>query len=230
MTTNGYLLTSDVFNQLCNYRILQYQISLDGIPENHDKTRVLANGGKTFDTIWNNLLKAKQTNFDFKMIIRVHYFLENYTELIPLIHNIDSTFLTDTRFSIFLKAIERLGGTNDATIKLISEQEQIEIQNTLASHINNLKNINNISEVFTPNFVCYAAEPNSFVIRSNGAINKCTTALYSDYNNVGKINSDGTLTINNRKFFEWSKGFKNLDRKLLSCPNQFMKEQCLGLH
>ena len=46
------------------------------------------------------------------------------------------------------------------------------------------------SDWFSPNgMVCYAARANSFVVRSNGQLNKCTVALDTDYNHVGVTNA-----------------------------------------
>ena len=38
MTTNGYLLTPSVARKLLDWRILDYQITLDGLPETHNKS------------------------------------------------------------------------------------------------------------------------------------------------------------------------------------------------
>jgi uncharacterized protein len=40
MTTNGYLLNRDLFNKLLNLYIKQYQITIDGTEDIHDKNRV----------------------------------------------------------------------------------------------------------------------------------------------------------------------------------------------
>ena len=221
MSTNGYLLDERLLKKFCDLDIRYYQISLDGTPENHNRTRILANEKETFNTIWNNLLAAKVTNLDFSIIIRVHFFVDSYTELIPLLQQIDEFFLIDKRFKIFLKAIQRLGSKNDTNIKCIMPDEEIKIKNYLQQYISNKQQIFDI-DVST--FVCYAAEPNAMIIRSNGDINKCTVVSNAPYNKVGKLNPDGTLSIDSKKFLAWSKGFQNKDTSCLNCPNQYMKE------
>ena len=221
MSTNGYLLNTSMLNKFCNLGITIYQISLDGTPENHNKTRILANGKGTFDTIWNNLLSAKTTDLDFSIMIRIHFFLDSYTEIIPLLTRINDTFLIDKRFKIFLKAIQRLGSKNDNEIKCITPIEESNIKNHLKKFINQKENIFDIDS----SYVCYAAEPNAMIIRANGDINKCTVALNEPYNQVGKLNPDGTLKIDRKLFLAWSKGFQNIDTKCLNCPNQFMKKE-----
>ncbi|MGO2478489.1 MAG: hypothetical protein ACTH7Q_09025 [Pseudoalteromonas sp.] len=71
-------------------------------------------------------------------------------------------------------------------------------------------------------YICYAGKPNSLGIRANGNINKCTVALDDDRNNIGKINPDGTLTLNNEKFSTWIKGFTTLDSWQMGCPLSYM--------
>ncbi len=39
-----------------------------------------------------------------------------------------------------------------------------------------------------------------------------------EMNQVGKMCSDGTLSIDQDKYFLWSKGFENMDKLQLDCP------------
>lgn len=55
MITNGYLLTKENLAILHELEINFLQVTLDGNEEQHNKRRPLANGGKTFKTILNNL-------------------------------------------------------------------------------------------------------------------------------------------------------------------------------
>jgi uncharacterized protein len=66
--------------------------------------------------------------------------------------------------------------------------------------------------------VCYAAKPNSFVIRADGRIGKCTVALYDDANTIGTLAEDGTVLIDNAKLQPWMKGFETMDLDQLGCP------------
>jgi len=55
MITNGYLLTRDILERIAHLKIKNLQITIDGLPEIHNKNRPLVGGGDTFDTIMNNL-------------------------------------------------------------------------------------------------------------------------------------------------------------------------------
>lgn len=67
-------------------------------------------------------------------------------------------------------------------------------------------------------YICYASKPNSLLIRADGRIGKCTVALNDPRNDVGRINADGTLTIDNPKLRPWIRGFEHLDEQVLGCP------------
>ena len=58
MTTNGYLLDRHRFQELLNLGVREFQISLDGPGEFHDRRRVKIGGQGTFDRIWENLRSA----------------------------------------------------------------------------------------------------------------------------------------------------------------------------
>ncbi len=67
-------------------------------------------------------------------------------------------------------------------------------------------------------YVCYAAKPFAYVIRSDGGIGKCTVALYDGNNNIGRLNNDGTVHIDSEKASRWSRGLFSGNEKELECP------------
>ena len=67
-------------------------------------------------------------------------------------------------------------------------------------------------------YVCYAAKANSYVVRADGRIGKCTVALKSETNCIGHIRQDGTLAIDDAKLRPWLSGWKSQERAALSCP------------
>ena len=72
--------------------------------------------------------------------------------------------------------------------------------------------------VFDKLYVCYAAQPNSLAIRSDGSLAKCTVALNSDRNNVGTIDREGRINLDEEKMKFWMRGFQSLDELQLACP------------
>ncbi len=214
MTTNGYLLEENVFKELTDLGIKTFQITLDGEAEIHDNNRKLLNGRGTFEKIWNNLEQIRKSDIDGNIRIRLHYNNENYKNLIPLILKIKDELLFDDRFEIYFRPIEKFGGKNDNNIISVPYEKQKEISNYLKSFIKKDSSIYNRFD----NYICYAAQLNSFVIRANGQIQKCDLALDLEENNIGNLNADGTIELDREKFLMWSKGLETKDEKMLSCP------------
>ena len=60
MTTNGYDLSLETYKKLYDLGVYNYQITLDGLQEEHDRQRVLADGQGSFAKIVENLINIKK--------------------------------------------------------------------------------------------------------------------------------------------------------------------------
>lgn len=70
-------------------------------------------------------------------------------------------------------------------------------------------------------YICYAAKPNSLMIRANGTIGKCTVMLDDPRNKVGVLNPDGTVTLDSQLISSmWMRGFMSQEARELECPAQ----------
>ena len=215
ITTNGYLLEKSVFLDLLKFKINDYQISLDGTEEIHNQTRVLSNGDGTFSKIWNNLLDMRSVPDDFQVTFRIHLTKNNSANILKLIKNIESSFENDFRFKIFLKEI---GNYNPSKIiDTLSSDKAIKIKKEILNIIGENRKV-----PLLKNYICYASKKNSFIIRANGNISKCTIALYDEKNTIGKLNADGTMELDNEKYKKWTKGLQTKDAKYMKCPLKFI--------
>jgi uncharacterized protein len=221
MTTNAYLLDEDTLSALVGAGITQYQVSLDGPQEIHDRSRIRADGKSTFQRIWSNLIAFRDSSLSASVLLRLHFTADTFQLIDPLLEDIKRELLPDPRFSVFLKPIEHLGGTNDSNINTVSEDERKAVIASLESKLFGDRNIN--TETTGNNFVlndyaCYASRPNSLVIRADGSVGKCTVALADKRNHVGKLNSDGMLELIPDRLRPWMRGIATLDPETLSCP------------
>jgi uncharacterized protein len=66
--------------------------------------------------------------------------------------------------------------------------------------------------------VCYAARGNSFLVRADGRLGKCTVALAHPRNDIGRIHEDGTLEIDSARAWPWMRGLASGDARELFCP------------
>jgi len=219
MTTNGYLLTFELLEKLTALGVISYQISLDGDQIEHDASRRQANGKGSFARIWNNLISFKKSQLDFEIELRLHITNTNIQSMEKLLLKVDQEFSHDHRFKLIFEKIKNLGGGIESSHpeKFIDQDSDDRLENYLVRF--NSKLTNGISDIRNNNpYICYASMPRQLMIRADGRIGKCTVMLDDEINDIGRINADGTLTINTKKFSIWTRGFDSLIVKELSCP------------
>lgn len=218
MTTNGYFLDHNMAASLADVGVLRYQISLDGPRDVHNKSRIRADGRDTYDRIWSNLLAIRDSSLPVSVMLRIHFSVDTVELLEPLIDDIKKEFIPDSRFSVFFKAIERLGGSNDASIKIFSEAEKEKAVKSLQTQLFGEHFVSSQNVVLTDDYVCYASRPNSLVIRSNGDVGKCTVALSDERNKIASLQPDGKLKLIPGRLAPWLRGIETLDPTTLGCP------------
>lgn len=226
ITTNGYLLDVPAVERLAQLGVRSYQISLDGPRLLHDSTRLRANGKGSFDQIWGNLLAIRDSGADVNVLLRIHLTPENVSVLPDFLNTIRGCFLSDQRFKVFLKPVERMGGTNDDSINVLPEEDRTGILNALQAIV---IGTGDSHKLFASEEVCYAARANSLMIRADGRVGKCTVALTDPVNTVGRLLPDGSLHLDNAILRAWLKGWENGDRSYLGCPYASMPRNTVEL-
>jgi uncharacterized protein len=214
MTTNGFLLTADRYQEFHRGGIKDYQITLDGPQAFHDTTRLQANRKGSFSEIWSNLLAIKDVAADGEILLRIHLTKKNVDAIPDFVAQIERTFGGDSRFRFSLQPIEELGGANDISDLVIPPS----VRSWGHRAGTPPPSTSGIERDHPDDYVCYAAKANSFVIRADGRIGKCTVALKSDHNCIGRIREDGSLDIDSKKLAPWLTGWKTQQRGALSCP------------
>ncbi len=221
ITTNGALLTLVRCRELREVAISNYQISLDGWGEVHDRTRRRRNGKGTFTQIWRNLCAISDADIDIRCTLRLHLTRSNIESVRHLIREIRSR-LDPARFSIFLKPVENLGGDSVRRMadELLGHGEEMRtiIKSLLAEIPPTMSDGFNDTLTGSTPHVCYAARANSFVIRANGSVAKCTVAFHDDRNCVGMLLPDGRIKLDPDKMALWLRGLENLDTDVMACP------------
>lgn len=226
VTTNGYLLDLKMLSKLVQLGIRDYQISLDGPQEHHDRTRLRADGIGSFEEIFNNLLAARSSDIDANILLRLHITPENVNVMEEFTAEIRDRFLDDPRFSILFMPVAKLGGPNDDKFDVIYHTETRRIIRHLtliARSQNSDTSQQEIKQMDIPCApteydVCYASKPNSIVIRADGRLAKCTVGFDSPNNQIGQLAVDGTLQIKHDILNKWFKGWQTQEWGHLSCP------------
>lgn len=246
LTTNAFLLDKETLAWLVEHRQRFYQISLDGDEEFHNRTRRFASGAGTFKKIWTNLLQAHNSELDFYFTIRIHIMPGNEEGLYSLADRLGREISGDKRFAIYIRHISDLGETNNnkkdlETISLTDAEviaKKLEkklrdygfsVNNAVGSLFESQVKVEDITvrsssgdsiaeKTEEEGYICYAAKPNHLMIRSDGRLGKCTVALNSQSNTVGRLLEDGRVEIDNEKMSFWLRGHRTQNKNELGCP------------
>jgi uncharacterized protein len=217
ITTNGSLLDMVRAVRLRKLGVTDFQISIDGPQPYHDRSRLRANATGTFTQIWANLLAIRKSDLDVRILLRTHLSKDNASVMKDFVEEVDTIFLSDERFQIYLKTIEPLGGPNDATLGFLSGDDQIKLVDALE------RVVTNRDRVFIPPTTCYACKPNAFLIRANGTLGKCTVGLSDPKNVIGNIGDSGEFELNQAAIRPWIRGWTSGNKLDLQCPYSGIK-------
>ena len=200
ITTNAYSLTPEVFGELLTYGIRDYQVTIDGIQTIHDKARVLANGKGTFTVIFDNILNIKRryNKQRFRVVIRTNLtkdILEYVDDYITTCNKITDN---DERFKIDIQFVNNWMDKAEEGIKDQLIIDKCDFLKKLYENKEGLKNIF-IGDFQPGGAACPNGKLNSYLIRANGDIHKCTMCFENSSTAVGNIQKE----ISWNSFYNW---------------------------
>lgn len=221
ITTNGYLITDDLLRRIKEKtRIHTLQITLDGIKEQHDKTRILSSGKGTYDTIVKNIKKT--TEHGINVIIRINLTKQN-KDLDQFLKSIKEMNLDEKRYTIHFTNAHDFD--NSVQIDNFYFESPIEYSSAYAAAQDSFMKEN---RVFPINAVkkcgCKFEASNTFLVGFDLKLYFCSSCECTDFFEQGHICSDGTLFLNNnyKKRFEYSP-FDDEE-----CMNCLVLPMCMG--
>jgi uncharacterized protein len=215
ITTNAWHLDRPLFERMLALGVATWQISFDGPKEIHDRRRKRADGRGTFDRIWSNVRALREVEGEFEIRLRVHVDRENREHLPRFLDQCREAFGEDPRFRMFLRPLSRLGGPNDARIAILAEEESDALACARAQAEERGLGLLAFEK---EGEICHAAWGNSFVVRADGRLSKCTVALAHPQNDIGRLLEDGTLEIDAPKTRPWMRGLVSGRELELLCP------------
>jgi uncharacterized protein len=228
ITTNAYLLTPERSRQLCDWGVLSYQITIDGVGEVHDKHRPLAEGGATYKQIMENVVAMKSLPHRFSIRLRVNYDNTNSRLLAPLFTLLQEKLAGDSRYVMAFHPVGKWGGPNDDKLDICGVNAAAEAQalRQQARSFNlGTEKLSHQLEPHGPN-ICYAARPFNYVIGSDGKVMKCTVVLDTMEDNiVGHLKEDGDIQLKEDRFLKWVKPYYHTDGMCKKC---FFVPACQG--
>ena len=225
IVTNGYLLTQDVSRMLLANSVRTIQITLDGLPDDHNRLKPLRGGGDTFQTVWQNAKQLLQLDEDFSLSIRVNYDPQSIEAMPSFLDRLASLSANDRRVTVFFRPVGRWGGPHDEMIDVCNDSQATSRALNAQALDKGMRISDATNWLRLHGLVCYAADPHSIAIGADGVLHKCTVALYDERNAVGKMRPDGQMEMDWDRFYMWTTSDGLTDAKCRTC---FFEPACQG--
>ena len=202
MVSNGYLLTRKVAEMLVNEcKVTSVQITLDGGPDTHDRTRYLRSGEGSFHKIMDNI---KDIHDLLNIIIRVNVSqnnVEDVHKLFPILLDNDLNKKVKLYFS---PVISHEGTCQSVSEACLLTEEFSKWEMELINHADSLGF--EMGKLYPSNLggsVCTAVNNSSFVIDSEGDLFKCWNEVGKKQLRVGNITEGLTNAARYVEWVEW---------------------------
>ncbi|WP_420128813.1 radical SAM protein [Longimicrobium sp.] len=231
MTTNAYLLTEERATRLLEWGCRTYQITIDGLPDQHNCKRVGRDGSPTYHVILDNLRSLKARDDVFSVIVRVNFDRDNVMALGAFLEALSEDFGGDPRFKLRFRAVGKWGGSNDQNLDTCGLDEQKAVLAQLREKAGEVDlgleaGVRRMASFGSE--VCYAARPYNFIVGASGKLMKCTVVLEElESNVVGQILPDGTMDLKDEYMAQWVKPYFETDPLCQKC---YVLPICQGSH
>lgn len=216
MVSNGYLFNEEKCYFLKEHNLSCVQITIDGTPEIHNKSRYHKSGKPTYDIIVNNIEMIFRLIPDCHIIIRMNIHEENKDKVPALYHELRKRW-KGQNFSIYLTFAVDHGECKVACMK---NRNRVAFAKELAE-VHGLKGIE-----FYPKYQlggCSATSNSAFIVGPQGELYKCWVDVGKPDRVVGSITDE---KINLSLISEYIVGTDMFnDTKCLSC---FLLPVCDG--
>lgn len=208
-TSNGYLLNEGMIKELSALHLaspIQWQITLDGGPSVHNKTKHTADSQGTYDTTVENIHRLLAAHMN--VLVRMNY---RSKSILSFLDVIDS----------FREAAAKYGGSLQFGFQQVWQDiQQCGMQKDDVETLLQVRGAFEHAGLFVLNNTermirCYADRENSIIINYDGNIFKCTAQDFKEENSEGVLHKDGTISFNPKYYRRMKARFAN--NTCLSC-------------
>jgi len=199
IVSNGYLLDRKTAKYLANEcNVKTVQITLDGGPETHNLTRILRNGGGTFDKIINNI---KEINDLLNIQIRVNVSKENVNDIYKLFPTLLENGLNKKVRVYFAPVTPSTSVCQSISETCLITKEFSKWETDLIEYADNLGfEMGDLYPVSRRGGICQAVNDSAFVVDATGDLFKCWHEVGNRKLKVGTL-KEGITNLN--RLFKW---------------------------
>lgn len=215
ITTNGYLLDTSILQKVDELSLTQFQITMDGLPEFHNRYRPLHGGGETFDIVFANVLRLlRETRAS--VALRINVDADNLESIPAFLDRIPEEYRTP-RLLIALKDIFSDPGGEKGQIEAI-DQRRITYRELKHLYFYGVKQG---FRVFLPAFQvhdhhCNSGNRNYFVVHPSGDLYRCTVEFETG-RKVGHLLENGNIAIDSYANARWMSHIPGDDSQCARC-------------
>lgn len=183
-TTNGYYLSSDIIDRCVKLDFKQFQITLDGNKEFHDKVKFYKGCDSTFSHVLKNINNILIASKEIRMYLRINYTHKNLS--VDIVEEVNKSISPANRPQIVV-----------TPRKVWQEDVDHDFNPILLNILDKFKESGYYVEYWSPAsdyLSCYVNKKYYNTINYNGNVVKCTACndLY-DENPKGILKEDGTI-------------------------------------
>jgi len=213
VTTNGYLFDERKARGLVECGIYNYQITVDGPPEIHNRTRPLRGGGGTFDRVFESIAILVKTDQRVHVSLRVNFNHQNIDSIPDLLALFESSIRSSLRV-----VFEPIFG--DRCLSATANMEAPEISDRLFQYYAMARDMGydvTLGGLPIGQLVyCYAERENQFIISHVGDLYKCSVSRFSPDDRVAYLDKQGAVVRDEARWRAWF-GMDLFDEKCYSC-------------
>ena len=201
VVTNGYLLSEKNAAELSRAGIKSVQITLDGMEERHNQKRPLKNGGKTYDTIIENIKKCSKY-FD-EINIRVNCDKDNINDYSNLYNKIKSFGLSNIKmYAVPIRDFEGCYSCGSCLNRCEFKDLECDIYKNLGGEIYERFIMDKYPT--RGNNYCGAQRNNSIIVAADGEMYKCWTDVGDIRRSFGNICNIKEIDISNYIYYNYA--------------------------
>lgn len=187
-TTNAVLMTPSMMSRMRELGFTSFQISIDGNENHHNFVKHTSDKKGTFSTVIKNINELVRQIPDVYIILRINYdkkTLYGISEIIPLIEE-----KTKKNINVDFQKVWQVN-CDEQDLKQLAYVKKLFADNGLDSGY----------WAYKPHQFhrCYSDRLYHYAINYDGRIFKCTAQDYGDDKSIGRLNIDGTLSLDDKK-------------------------------
>jgi len=222
--TNGYFFTRENIDLLIRCNVRHIQISIDGMPETHNKKKYTATDKNTFATIIRNLDEFNaMKNKNMQICIRVNTDKENKNDFLKVYDFFKNRYKNNNIYVVPAFIIQTTKASNENPRLFINSTDKFTFSKEISLHTRDSRLIypcDSITECAVRNRSCW-------VFDTEGNVYKCWEIIGNQEYKVGEIRENGVIHItNNALLNKYLYGANPFEDPI--CQNCFSLPVCRG--